>query len=855
MSRHNKGNIYTNDNCIGCNRCIGTCPVSGANVSIKSNDRTRIEVAQKNCIDCGVCVSSCSHHAREYKDDTAFLLEDLANGKSISLIVDPSFYLNYADTAANILGYLKSLGIKHIYDAAFGADISAYFHAKYLKDNMNEDNGTATAFVTQTCPAIISYAEQYAPDTLPYIIPVQSPVACTATYLRKYLNVTDDLAFLSPCIAQRREREAANESSIINYNVTIRHLLDNIADTDISSYSAEADLKSKYLGNIASVNEGFNEAVKMFFEDECFFHHYSSIDENILNIINNALSSISGSHPLMLELHACKNGCMTASGTDSALNNYGPFSSRYMLARKDALANYPKSLSPDEKYQMFTDMFSELDANDFTRVLRENFRQPYSIPTSAREDIYAAMYKDTLEKRTINCHSCGYGSCEEMVNAIANGYAKMDNCVHYMNDALKYKIYTDPATGLPNEKGFYRDYENLIKQHPSRNYAVCVGNLNKLRAINNLYGTTAGDKIIKYIAKFLKDFVAGRGICARLEGGHFGLCIDMNKVDRDELEALPYFNCKHLGIDFPVTIRFGVYMLHNYTEAIDKIVTYAAFTMDKIHDTTRNIFLLYNKTMEEELKTDAAITAQMKTALQNDEFELYLQPQYDSNKQLVGAEALSRWIKDDGSSISPGVFIPIFEKNGFIREIDKAVWENGFKMVRRWMDENANPVPISVNISRISLTDDEIINTIAALQEKYNIDTSLLHFEITESAYMDNQQELIERVAKIRNMGFLIAMDDFGSGYSSLNTLKDVPLDILKLDMGFLRNSSTNDERGRSIIGHIIHMAHSLNLKTVAEGVETQEQADFLRSLGCDIIQGYLYARPMPFNDYNELIS
>ena len=244
----------------------------------------------------------------------------------------------------------------------------------------------------------------------------------------------------------------------------------------------------------------------------------------------------------------------------------------------------------------------------------------------------------------------------------------------------------------------------------------------------------------------------------------------------------------------------------------------------------------------------------MKSALANDEFVLYLQPQYDSTKRLIGAEALSRWIRDDGKMISPGIFIPIFEKNGFIKEMDYHVWENGFKLIRTWMDSDSLPVPISVNISRVSLADDEIINKIKSLQEKYKIDPSLMHFEITESAYMENQDELIQRVGKIREMGFLIAMDDFGSGYSSLNTLKDVPLDILKLDMGFLRGNDSAG-KGHSIIEHIINMAHDLDLTTIAEGVETIEQANFLNSLGCDVIQGYLYAKPMPISNYEELLQ
>ena len=245
----------------------------------------------------------------------------------------------------------------------------------------------------------------------------------------------------------------------------------------------------------------------------------------------------------------------------------------------------------------------------------------------------------------------------------------------------------------------------------------------------------------------------------------------------------------------------------------------------------------------------------MNAAMDNREFVMYLQPQYNhSSGKLVGAETLCRWIKPDGSIISPGIFIPIFEKNGFIKKLDIFMWESAFRQIKKWLDSGIKPVPISVNISRISLNDDEIVRVIGGLKEQYSVDTSLLHFEITESAYMDDQESLIDRITRIREMGFMIAMDDFGSGYSSLNTLKDIPIDILKLDMGFLRGG-TNTDKGSNIIGSVIRMAHSLGLITVAEGVEKADQADMLQSLGCDIIQGYLYARPMPVTDYNELLA
>ncbi|MBP5604320.1 MAG: EAL domain-containing protein, partial [Ruminiclostridium sp.] len=318
--------------------------------------------------------------------------------------------------------------------------------------------------------------------------------------------------------------------------------------------------------------------------------------------------------------------------------------------------------------------------------------------------------------------------------------------------------------------------------------------------------------------------------------------------------SLRFFDCEMLGITMPVTMRFGLCGANEISDPL-RLVNSASFAMEKITDYSRNSFIWYNDTMRDEITLEATITSQMRSAMLENEFVMYVQPQYShSSGKLVGAEALCRWIRPDGSTVTPQIFIPIFEKNGFVRVLDRYMWDCAFSQVKKWLDAGIEPVPLSVNISRMSLIDDEIITEIGKLSKKYGIDHSYIHFEITESAYIADYANLIERIGKIRDMGFKIAMDDFGSGYSSLNTLKDIPFDILKLDMGFLRGNSSSSKSG-IILGSIIRMAHSIELITIAEGVETVIQADFLRSLGCDIIQGYLFARPMPVEDFESLMK
>lgn len=309
------------------------------------------------------------------------------------------------------------------------------------------------------------------------------------------------------------------------------------------------------------------------------------------------------------------------------------------------------------------------------------------------------------------------------------------------------------------------------------------------------------------------------------------------------------------GIEIPITMRFGIYIADTSIEDILSVINLATIAMaDKI-SSTKNTFSMFTKEMHQNVKREIEITSQMQSAIKNDEFQIYYQPQfYSENGELAGAEALCRWVKSDGTVIGPTVFIPISEKNGFIRLLDKVIWDKTFSDMRKWIDEGFSPVPVSINISRVSLSSDNLIYEIQRIKDKYQIPVDLIHFEITESAYMDDQENLIRRINEIRGMGFKIAMDDFGSGYSSLNTLKDIPIDLLKLDMGFIKENS-NMEKGTVIINSIVKMSHSLDLKTIAEGVEVQSQADYLKNIGVDIIQGFFYSKPLSHNDYEELLK
>ena len=265
-------------------------------------------------------------------------------------------------------------------------------------------------------------------------------------------------------------------------------------------------------------------------------------------------------------------------------------------------------------------------------------------------------------------------------------------------------------------------------------------------------------------------------------------------------------------------------------------------------------YCVYDDNMRQQMVMEQKIVNAMESAIENKEFTLYLQPKYEIiNETLIGAEALVRWNSKTGGFISPADFIPVFEKNGFVYDVDKFIWEETCRCLRRWLDEGKKVVPVSVNVSRIDLYDPMLLDYLVELREQYRIPEDLLELEITESAYTEDPDQIIATTSQLSKAGFMILMDDFGSGYSSLTSLKKMHIDILKLDMGFL-NSKDESVKGGNILAAIMQMAHSLNMQTIAEGVETKEQVDFLRSIGCQWVQGYYYSRPLPVADYEKLL-
>lgn len=853
MQRLNEGVIFTNDKCVGCSKCIAVCPNKGANNTLTEGITSKVVVAGDRCTACGKCVQACTHAAREYKDDTVAFFKALEAGTAVSLIISASFYDVFTDDAPRILGYLKSKGVSFIYDEGFGAEISLWGHVRYLTDHKDE---TGHACIGHSCSAVVETFSMYHPELLKYMIPIHDPCACMAIYARKYLNDHSKIACILPCIASNDEYTGSSVNASIDYNVTYEHLIRAIQNKkiDLSQYSAEADLRPMGIGCLNHVAGQFKEHIGLFFHKKNTLMQIPSLSDSNMSVLKSLLVD-PDALPMFVEVLSCENGCFNGPAIPRERCDYTVFTNRYLAKRRELDSKLEGTGSYKEnRVRMFAKM-DELGLcyEDFTRGFVAKTVEKEDVPSPLIEEVFSQMRKNTPGERSINCGGCGYATCVDFAKAVALGNNIKENCIRFSQAELIFRFYTDPLTGLLSHSGFTEKVTKLFKDNPDKAYTLAIGELNQLAIVNELYGFETGDNFLRAAAEYIKELAGPNALAARSGAGRFYFCTPYDEMTIKQLTNVPEFDFHFLGITFPISFSLGV-CVREAEESLDELFNKAIMTLDRIPESANNSVLVYNESIKGDIGKDVMVASSMHEALQNNEFYPYFQPQYDHRTgSIIGAEVLCRWIKSDGQMISPGVFIPVFERNGFVHNLDHYMWDKAFACIRKWLDDGVRCVPISVNVSRISLIHDDFIPTVSRLNKKYRIPPKYLYFEITESAYAKNADDVANKIESLHKLGFSVAMDDFGTGYSSLNTLKDLPFDILKLDMGFLRGGHV--ENGEKIIQHVVNMAEDLSLETISEGVETREQADFLMHNGCFTIQGYYYAKPMPQADYEKILK
>ena len=421
-----------------------------------------------------------------------------------------------------------------------------------------------------------------------------------------------------------------------------------------------------------------------------------------------------------------------------------------------------------------------------------------------------------------------------------------------MDIALK-----DDVTDSLNKTSFYLESEKILLQHCTDDVklAVLVMDIDGFKIINEIYNTNTGDNVLRKIAEILSKNIAEVGIYARLNDDVFAIMCEYN--DENSLIQLVNNICeeiKSIELNVKIIPSFGIYDVVNKDLPINKMIDNASLAKRTVKGLIDNIYAFYDESLSLSILADKEIEAEMKSALTNGQFEMYLQPKIDmKTMKPCGSEALIRWLHPTKGLISPGKFIPLFERNEFIVDVDIYMWEQACKVIRGWIDKGYEPLPVSVNISRIHFKYKNLIGIIENLVQKYNIPKSSLELELTESAFLDNEGEVNSTIMTLQQLGYVIAMDDFGMGYSSLNMLRKLPVNVLKLDRGFI-NEATCTQRGFIVLNHVVKMAKDLHAKVVCEGIESAEQVSILQSAGCDIAQGFYYAKPMPIEEYNNFV-
>ena len=420
---------------------------------------------------------------------------------------------------------------------------------------------------------------------------------------------------------------------------------------------------------------------------------------------------------------------------------------------------------------------------------------------------------------------------------------------------VDYLATYDELTGIYNKQAFYAKTKEMLLDNPDKNFDLLRINIERFKVLNDLFGESTGDKLLRYIGKFLKEINLPLCVSGRLYADNFVVCYEAGKGDSRRMINTLQMVADSFAINNRTILSFGLYRIDDKTLPVSVMCDRANMALWKAKGNFKNPYCEYDEKMRQQVLKEQKIINAMEMAIQNKEFTLYLQPKYDIEKgTIIGAEALVRWISLENGFISPGDFIPVFENNGFVYEVDKFIWEESCRYLRKWLDEGREVHPISVNVSRIDLYDPKLVQHLVDLREKYQLPSQYLELEITESAYTEDPEQIITITRQLREAGFVILMDDFGTGYSSLNMLKDIQIDVLKLDMGFLK-SSDYSAKGGNILTAILKMAESLKMQTIAEGVETKEQVEFLKSIGCKYVQGFYYSKPLPVGEFEKLIS
>lgn len=511
------------------------------------------------------------------------------------------------------------------------------------------------------------------------------------------------------------------------------------------------------------------------------------------------------------------------------------------------------------KTQMLEDMRLGKSGN-ISFWANENVRYAHYEPTGIN-DWYMCVYYDYSD-----VVSCGYFDTADMFKLafgliffVLMGYFLIEEKRH--STQLKKVAYFDELTGLPNEKQFKKEINNILKEDRQSQYFCIIFDICNFKFINDYHSHQVGDEVLLQCAKLLTPSLEDRPSklfsIARLHSDVFAVFVSANNLEEEEKRKIKLIDSlreKITAIEYyKLDLYIGLYAVKEEDTA-NSAVEKALVAHSYSKEIEQNKIFVYDEAFVDERRKAITIQNEFEPALENEELQVYLQPQYNVyTSQMSGAEALVRWVANEKVKYYPNEFIPVLENSRKIAVLDRYIRNQVCKLLQKWKLQGLHLPSVSVNVSRLELLEEGFVERVTALVNRYDLNPSVLHLEITESAYVENAQKLTKVVEKLREQGFVIEMDDFGSGYSSLNVLKDVPVDVIKLDLEFMKIGE-DAVKGGNILTATVRMVQSIGLESIAEGVEKKEQVDYLKSIGCTYVQGYYFAKPMPSAEFEKLL-
>lgn len=416
---------------------------------------------------------------------------------------------------------------------------------------------------------------------------------------------------------------------------------------------------------------------------------------------------------------------------------------------------------------------------------------------------------------------------------------------------LEYRLNYDSLTKAYNRYGFYKNAQKLIKEHTDTEYCIILSDIKSFKLINEIYGENIADKILIDEVNIIRQKMKGNSVLGRLNGDIIAMVIPKEYLSEKEFsDMIKLLSDRYSNKNFRLHIYLGVYYIKDVNETIRQMVDKVSLVIMKSKGNMSNYILYYDENSYRNDIFKQQLIGEFETALNENQFCMYLQPQTDKDGNMLGAEALIRWNHPNMGLIMPGAFIECFEDAGLIYRLDNYIWEEAAKQLKIWKDSGYNYY-ISVNISAKDFYHIDVYQTFKNLVSKYGIDTDKLHIEITETALSEDKQAAHKTIERLHDEGFIIEIDDFGSGYSSFNFLKDVCADVIKIDRVFLKKSS-HEERGEQILRSIISLSHDIGMDVITEGVENVDQLSMLAKMNCDWFQGYYFSKPITVGDFEE---